>query len=307
GFAADRSRHADGRGLAVKRLFEGDLEIIAQVRAALAPRRMPAAPAPHHVAEQIVENVRHRRRKAVVHPALVEGGMAVTVVGRALLGVGEMLVGFVQLLEARLGLLVARMPVGVTLHRRLAEGGLEFGVGRCFGNAEGLVEIALGHRSARPQPMHVSALLLLRRFAAGRRARFSHRRKHPRAPCPRQSDLRPPSRRPLQKGTGLAALQAAGPFVHDCFLSSSTSRNSASMTSSLGCPPAPAPPSPPSPGAPPAAACALYMASPSFICACIRSLVRALIASTSSPCNAVRNEATADSMALRSDWATLSP
>jgi hypothetical protein len=105
--------------------------------------------------------------------------MTVPVVGRTLLGVGEMLIGFVQLLEPRLGLLVAGMPVRMTLHRRLAESRLQLGVGRCFGNAQGLVEIALGHRSARPKPMHVSALLLLRPFLGGDPPRFSYRRPHP--------------------------------------------------------------------------------------------------------------------------------
>ena len=129
----------------MKRLFERDLEIIAKVRAALSSPGLPSAPPAHHVAEQIVEDVGHRGREAVVHAALVESGVAVTVVSRALLRVRQVLIGFVELLEPRLGLLVAGMPVGMALHRRLAEGGLQFGVARRFGNAQGFVKIALGH------------------------------------------------------------------------------------------------------------------------------------------------------------------
>ena len=60
--------------------------------------------------------------------ALLEGGMAVAVVGGALLAVRQMLVGLVELLEARLGLVVAGMAVGMALHRRLAERRLQLGV-----------------------------------------------------------------------------------------------------------------------------------------------------------------------------------
>ena len=100
-------------------------------------------------------------------PLVIECGVAVAVIGGALLGVRQVLIGFVQLLELRLGLLVARMPVGMTLHRRLAEGGLQLSVARRFGNAQGLVEIALGHSSARPSPMHTYDLLFLRRVLSG--------------------------------------------------------------------------------------------------------------------------------------------
>ena len=82
--------------------------------------------------------------------ALLERGVAIAVVGRALLRVREMLIGLVELLEAGLGLLVAGMPVGVALHRRLAEGGLQLGVGRGLGDAQSLVKVALGHRQRSP-------------------------------------------------------------------------------------------------------------------------------------------------------------
>src|SRR5277367_1333099 len=150
GFARHRGRHTDAGGLAAKRLFERDLEVVAQIGAALPARGLSAAPSAHHVAEKIIEDVGHRGREAVVHAALIERGVTIAVVSRTLLGVRQMLVGFVELLEPRLGLLVAGMPVGVTLHRRLAEGGFEFSVARRLGNAKSFVEIALGHLSSAP-------------------------------------------------------------------------------------------------------------------------------------------------------------
>ena len=64
--------------------------------------------------------------------ALLEGGMAEPIVGRALLRVGEVLIGLVELLEPRLGILVAGVAVWVTLHRRLSEGGFQLGFGCRF-------------------------------------------------------------------------------------------------------------------------------------------------------------------------------
>src|SRR3984885_14348909 len=72
GFARHRRRHADAGGLAAKRLLERDLEVVAQVGAALPARGLSAPPSAHHVAEKIIEDVGHRGREAVVHAALIE-------------------------------------------------------------------------------------------------------------------------------------------------------------------------------------------------------------------------------------------
>ena len=79
---------------------------------------------------------------------LLERRVAVTIVSRALLRVGQGLVGFVDFLEARLGLLVAGMAVRMAPHRRLAEGGFQFGLGDRLGDAQDFVEVPLGHVSA---------------------------------------------------------------------------------------------------------------------------------------------------------------
>ena len=89
--------------------------------------------------------------KPSFRPALLEGGVAVAVVGGALLAVGEMLVGLVELLEARFGLMVAGMAVGMALHRRLAERRLQIRVAGGPLDSEDFVEIALGHSSSNPK------------------------------------------------------------------------------------------------------------------------------------------------------------
>src|SRR5262245_4151851 len=92
------------------------------------------------------------------------------------------------------------------------------------------------------------------------------------------------------------------------FLSSSTSVHSASTTSSFG-PPPPAAPAPPSGPWPPAAFCSacLYIASPSFIDACIKVLVLDLMASASLPFKASLRSASAFSIARRSSSPTFEP
>ncbi len=132
-------------------LLEGDLEIVAKVRAPFAAGALTAAPAAHHVAEQVVEDVGHRSGEAVAHAAhaaVLEGRVPVPVVCGPLLRVGQGLVGFVDFLEARLGLLVAGMAVGMAAHRRFAEGGLQLNLGHRLGHAQDFVEVPLRHLSA---------------------------------------------------------------------------------------------------------------------------------------------------------------
>jgi len=75
--------------------------------------------------------------------ALLEGGVAETVVGGALLRVLQHLVGEVDLLEADFRLGVARIAVGVELHGELAESRLEnLLVGAPF-DAERFVKVRL--------------------------------------------------------------------------------------------------------------------------------------------------------------------
>src|ERR1700723_848822 len=123
--ADHRRRNADLRGLAGKRFLQRDFHVVAQIRAALASRA--AATAAAH-AEQIVENVREggreigaetvRRTHAV---ALLERGVAKTVIGRALVGILQDLVRLVDFLEAVFGLGITGVAIGMVLHRVLAK------------------------------------------------------------------------------------------------------------------------------------------------------------------------------------------
>src|SRR5206468_2520344 len=101
--ARDRSRDADLRGLASKSLFQRDFHIVAQVGAALAASGRAALAPAHHVAENILEDVGEaacaEALRTAIHAALLEGGVAETVIGRALLRVLQRFVGFVDFLE----------------------------------------------------------------------------------------------------------------------------------------------------------------------------------------------------------------
>ena len=161
--AGDRGRDAHLRGLAGKRLLEADLHVVAQVGAALArvAAATAAAPAAAH-AEQVVENIGEGRGEigaeaaGAAAAALLEGGVAVAVIGGALVAVLEDLVGLVDFLEFVLAVLVAGIAVGMPFHRELAEGGLQVAVvGACARPP--------GPRSSSASPSPRSTPTLLRR------------------------------------------------------------------------------------------------------------------------------------------------
>src|SRR5579875_1047136 len=151
GVASDERRHAHRRLFAVERLFERDLEIVAQVAAAQVGALLAAA---HELAEHLVEDVGESGAEARAEaeiaaaraPAGLEGGVAEAIVGGTLLLVLEDVVGLVDFLEALLGLGVARIAVRVILHGELAVGPLELLRRRAARHAEGLVKVALRHR-----------------------------------------------------------------------------------------------------------------------------------------------------------------
>ena len=117
---ASMRRDADlGLG-AARRLLQRDLEVVAQVGAAVdavAARRRAAA---EDLAEDVAEGVGEaaealgpapRARRAEARRR-IDAGMAELVVGGALLGVGEDLVGFLRLLEFLLGALLSGLRSG---------------------------------------------------------------------------------------------------------------------------------------------------------------------------------------------------
>ncbi len=137
-------------------LLQADFHIVAQIRAALAAAAASAPAAGH--AEQVIEDVGESRGHvaeaagAAGTGAALEGGMAETVIGRALVRILQDLVGFVDLLETDLAVLVARVAIGMPFHRELAEGGFQLAVGGGALDLENLVVAALSH--ARVHPRH---------------------------------------------------------------------------------------------------------------------------------------------------------
>ncbi len=149
--ATDQGRHADGDGGAAYRLFQVEIQGVAQVRAALraAARATAGAAATEEIAEHIAEDVGEARpaetgASAPTH-VRIDAGMAVLVVGRPLAGIGEDLVGLVGLLELVLGFLVARIAVRVVFHRQATVGLLQVRLAGATLNPQNLVKVSFRH------------------------------------------------------------------------------------------------------------------------------------------------------------------
>ena len=84
-------------------------------------------------------------RAATAEP-VIEGGMAVAVIGRAALRILQRLVGLVDLFEALLGVGIAVAAVGMTFLGEAAERGLDFAFTRAARYAENLVIAPFSHR-----------------------------------------------------------------------------------------------------------------------------------------------------------------
>ena len=113
----------------MERLIQADFHVIAQIGAA--PRLLAPASAAKGIAEDRLEDVADvgeafpSAKSAAAGPALLEGGMAITIIGGTLLRILEAIVSLVDLLEARLALGAARIAVRVELHRQLAIGAFQ--------------------------------------------------------------------------------------------------------------------------------------------------------------------------------------
>src|SRR4029079_12088552 len=157
GLALGRGRHAYLRCLAGKGLDEAGFHIVAKVRAAYGTRAPGAttctttAASAHEFAEQIFEDVRHRRREfgtkartagTTTHAAF-EGRMTEPVIGRLPLRILEHVVSFVDFLELVLGCLIARTGIGMKLLGELAEGALQLLLIGAFMDAQNFIVIAL--------------------------------------------------------------------------------------------------------------------------------------------------------------------
>ena len=147
GVAAFRLGDRDLLFAAVGGFLEGDLHVVAQVVAALRLAgvgrgrrrrgRRRCCPPPKTSRKISNGSWKPPPRPNPPGPA-VKGGMAVLVVGGALLRVAQDFVGLAQFLELLLGGFVARVLVRVILDRELAVGLLDFLVGPRFARRRGL-------------------------------------------------------------------------------------------------------------------------------------------------------------------------
>src|SRR6185503_8278918 len=138
GGAGLRARDLDVRLRPEGRLFERQVQVVAQVGAAPGP----APPPPEQVAEaeEVAQDVAEVREDRGIEPARARHArVPVDVVTAALLGVAQDAVGLGRLLEPLLGLLVPRVAVGVVLHGQAAVGGLDLLLGGVAGDAKQLV------------------------------------------------------------------------------------------------------------------------------------------------------------------------
>src|SRR5690606_22756225 len=158
--ARDPARNLDLDRVARDRLLERELELVAQVRAAVHLRpaaRSDAEQVVEHVAEDIGERVHAPETVRAEAAAGTETRMTEPIVGRALPFVRQNLVGLLGLFELGLGLRIVRIAIRVILHRQAAVCLLDVLGARVALHAEHFVVIALGHLldhplSPRPRP-----------------------------------------------------------------------------------------------------------------------------------------------------------
>ncbi len=104
----NQGRHADLDRGAGHRLLQRQLQVVAQIGAAVHPRATAAAAAAEDVAEHIAEDVAEagaaETARAARAGALIHAGMSELIVGRPLLRIGQDLVGLLGLLELRFGI-----------------------------------------------------------------------------------------------------------------------------------------------------------------------------------------------------------
>ena len=140
-------RNADLGFGAARRLFERDLEVVAQVRAA-EDGRAPAARAAEDLAEDVAEDVAEVAAHAGARAGSrmrIDARVPELIVRRALLRVAEHLVGFLRFLEVLLGARVLRIAVRMPFHGEAPVGLLQLVFRSVAVDAEHFVVVALRH------------------------------------------------------------------------------------------------------------------------------------------------------------------
>ena len=149
GFARFVTRNLDRCFHALCRLGEGDLEVVAEIGAALRPAAAAPPPEAEEVAdaaEDVVELGEDRRiESSGTARGAGHGCVAEPIVARALIRVGQHRIRLGRLLERVLGGLIARIAVGMILQRELAIRALDFLLPCVATDTEDRVVVSLAH------------------------------------------------------------------------------------------------------------------------------------------------------------------
>ena len=138
-----RNLNLDFRLLAVKRILEADLHVVTEIRAATG-LLLPGI-ATERTAEDGFENiadvVEAASAGATTHSAVLEGGMAITIISGAFLRILQAIIGLTDRLEFRFGFRATRILVRMIAHGKPAVCGLDGLFIRVPLNFQKLVEI----------------------------------------------------------------------------------------------------------------------------------------------------------------------
>ena len=155
GITHHAGRHPQIRLGTGERVGQLDLDGLANIAAGAATTGWTTAAPAHELAEHLIEDVAEAAACREVEPAaeatrptaLLEGGVAIAIVGRTLLIILQDVVGLVDLLELRLRLLVPRIAIGVKLHGEFSIGLLQVLRTRLPRHTQGGVVVLLRHFS----------------------------------------------------------------------------------------------------------------------------------------------------------------
>ena len=151
-FAGFVAPYGDAGFGAEEGLLEFEVEILAEIGAALNPAAATATTAEHvseseELAEDVAEILEDRRIETALGRTTVQPGMPVAVVDGPLVGIRKHGVGFADLFEFLFRVRIVGIAVGMILQRQFAIGALEFRIGDRAGYAQHFVVVAFCVRS----------------------------------------------------------------------------------------------------------------------------------------------------------------
>ena len=153
GVTGGRDFDLDLRIFSVKRFFQTDLHIVPQI----CPATRTSATAGGGAATESASEDRFEDVADIVEilraaaPALLERGVTITIVGRALLRVFQNLVRRAAGLEAVFRVVIARIAIGMILHRHFAIGGFDRRPVGIASDAEDFIEVDFSRHARTPK------------------------------------------------------------------------------------------------------------------------------------------------------------